>query len=208
MREPNFLDTVTSESVPHFKAYLMMLVSSVASLIASLALSIDAIKLAANPDSPLACNINAVVSCGKVAISWQSNILGFPNSFLGLICEPVVITIAIAGLTGVRFPKPFMRVALWVYNVGLLFAFWLFLQSYFVIKAFCPWCLLVTISTITVFASMFRINALDGNIPLSGKLREGMNQRIIAGWDTVVVVGIYSAIALAVIFEYGTTLFN
>lgn len=197
-----------SERVPYFKAYLTMLVSSILSMASSLVLSVDAIKLAKNPSSPLSCDINAVVSCGKVAVSWQSNLLGFPNAFLGLICEAVVITIAIAGLAGVRFPKSFMRVALSVYGFGLLFAFWLFSQSYLVIKAFCPWCLLVTISTVTVFASMFRINTMDGNLPLTPERTEKLQSRLNSGWDAVVIVGIYSVIALAVIFKYGKVLFG
>lgn len=194
--------------VPHFKAYLTMLVSSILSMTASLVLSIDAIKLAQNPDASLACNINAVVSCGKVGVSWQSNLLGFPNAFLGLICEAVVITIAIAGLSGVKFPKRFMRVALSVYGLGLLFAFWLLSQSYLVIKAFCPWCLLVTISTVTVFGSMFRINAMEENLPLNPERTKKLQDRLSSGWDMVVITGVYSIIALAVIFKYGRVLFS
>jgi uncharacterized membrane protein len=67
------------------KTYIAMLVSSILSLIASLLLSIDAVKLAAAPSGKLSCDINAVLSCGKVAKSWQSELLGFPNAFIGLI---------------------------------------------------------------------------------------------------------------------------
>lgn len=190
-----------SRKVLHFKAYMTMLVSSFFSLVASLVLSIDAIKLAKDADSPLACNINSVVSCAKVAVSWQSNLLGFPNAFLGLMCEAVVITIAVAGLSGVQFPKSFMRVALSIYGIGLLFAFWLFSQSYLVIKAFCPWCLLVTVSTVTVFGSMFRIIALNGALPLNPERTVKLQQKLLSGWDAVVVTGVYSIIALLLIFK-------
>ncbi|MBI3429646.1 MAG: vitamin K epoxide reductase family protein [Actinobacteria bacterium] len=184
-----------------------MLVSSLASLTASLVLSIDAITLAKNPNSNLACNINAIISCGKVAVSWQSNLLGFPNAFIGLMSEPVVITVAVAGLVGVQFPRTFMRIATSVYFLGLLFAFWLFSQSYFVIGAFCPWCLLVTISTVTVFSSMFRVNALEGHLPFSEKANQTITRLMLAGWDKVVVVAIYSMIVLAVIFKYSRVIF-
>ena len=135
------------------KTYVAMLVSSTLSLIASLVLSYDAVKLAANPTGKLSCDVNAVVSCGKVARSWQSHLLGFPNAFLGLMTEPVVIAVAVAGLGLVAFPRWFLRTAHVVYAAGLLFALWLLSQSFFVIKAFCPWCLLVTASTITVFST-------------------------------------------------------
>ena len=149
------------------KTYVAMLISSTLSLIASLVLAIDAWKLAGNPNSKFACDINAVVSCGKVAKAWQSTLLGFPNSFIGLMTEPVVITIAEAGLGLVTFPKLFLRVAHVVYGLGLVFALWLLSQSFFVIKAFCPWCLLVTISTITVFSTMTRINILENTWSIS-----------------------------------------
>ena len=187
----------------HFKAYAMMLFSSLLSLGASLVLATDAITLAKNASAKLSCDVNAVVSCGKVALSWQSNLLGFPNSFLGLICEPVVITVAIAGLMRISFPKRFIQVALTVYGIGLLFAFWLFSQSFFVIKAFCPWCLLVTFSTVTVFFSMLRVALLDGAIPLRPSVKDKITRALSLNRDSVVVVFIYSLLALAVIFKYG-----
>ncbi|WP_240777607.1 vitamin K epoxide reductase family protein [Nonomuraea basaltis] len=51
-------------------------------------------RLAADPGADLSCNINSVVSCGAVGSSWQAHLFGFPNAFLGLVAEPVVITIA------------------------------------------------------------------------------------------------------------------
>lgn len=193
--------------VSHRKTYITMLVSSLLSITASLVLSIDAIALAKNPGASLACNINAIVSCGKVGLSWQSNLLGFPNSFLGLICEPVVITIAMAGLGGAKFPGWFMRSALYVYFIGLMFAFWLFSQSYFVIGAFCPWCLVVTTSTITVFSSMLRVCAFEGVLPISEAKREVFSRKLMAGWDSVAVTLIFSILALAIFFKYGKQIF-
>jgi uncharacterized membrane protein len=191
------------ESGRHLKAYITMLVSSLVSLGASLVLAIDAISLAKNVNAKLSCNINAIISCGKVGVSWQSNLLGFPNAFLGLICEPVVITIAIAGLGRVVFPKRFMKSALAVYFAGLLFAFWLFSQSYFVIKAFCPWCMLVTISTVSVFFSMLRVNLLDNTFNFSKERYERICAKLYSGKDTVIVAAIYTIIVTAVILKYG-----
>lgn len=143
--------------------YGEMLVSSALSLLASFVLSVDAIILAANPDADLSCNISASISCGAVGSSWQANLFGWPNAFLGLIAEPVVITIAILGLAGMRFPRWFLLTAQFVYTLGLIFALWLFYQSYFNINAMCPWCLLVTATTILVWTSMTRINIEAGN---------------------------------------------
>src|SRR5450756_105784 len=72
--------------------YTTMMLSACVSLLASFVLSVDAIALAKNPSANLACNLNATISCGTVGISWQAHLLGFPNAFLGLVAEPVVIT--------------------------------------------------------------------------------------------------------------------
>jgi uncharacterized membrane protein len=189
------------------KTYVAMLISSVLSLIASLVLSIDAWKLAAKPNSKFACDINAVVSCGKVAKSWQSTLLGFPNAFLGLMTEPVVITVAIAGLGLVTFPKLFLKVAHVVYGAGLVFALWLLSQSFFVIKAFCPWCLLVTISTITVFSTMTRINLKENTWNLSEKNYTRVNEFLDRGWGRVIYAAIYTFLAIAIILKYGNQIF-
>jgi uncharacterized membrane protein len=189
------------------KTYVAMLISSVLSLIASLVLSIDAWKLAAKPNSKFACDINAVVSCGKVAKSWQSTLLGFPNAFLGLMTEPVVITVAIAGLGLVTFPKLFLKVAHVVYGAGLVFALWLLSQSFFVIKAFCPWCLLVTVSTITVFSTMTRINLKENTWNLSDKSYARVNDFLDRGWGRVIYAAIYTFLAIAIILKYGNQIF-
>jgi uncharacterized membrane protein len=193
----------TKKEKNHRNTYIAMLVSSLLSLTASLVLSIDAIALAKNANSKLFCDINAVVSCGKVALSWQSNLLGFPNAFIGLICEPVVITLAVAGLGGTRFPKWFLKAALSIYFVGLSFALWLLSQSFFVIKAFCPWCLLVTISTITVFSTMLRINLFENSLNFSSLRHQKILNFIDKGWDHVVVAAIYSVIIVAILVKYG-----
>jgi uncharacterized membrane protein len=189
------------------KTYIAMLISSTLSLIASLVLSIDAWKLAGNPKSKFACDINAVVSCGKVAKSWQSTLLGFPNSFLGLMTEPVVITVAIAGIGLVAFPKRFLRVAHVVYGLGLVFALWLLSQSFFVIKAFCPWCLLVTVSTITVFSTMSRIAIMENVWNLTETTHEKALNFLEKGWGRVIYSAIYSFLAIAIILKYGNQIF-
>jgi uncharacterized membrane protein len=189
------------------KTYWAMLVSSTLSLIASLVLSYDAVKLAGSPASKLSCDINAVVSCGKVAKSWQSTLLGFPNSFLGLMLEPVVITVAIAGLSLVVFPRKFMRVAHVGYGLGLLFAFWLLSQSLFVIHALCPWCLLVTISTVTVFSTITRIVILENVWNFSEEFQGKLVNFLDRGWGRVLYTITYAVLILAIYFKYGQDLF-
>lgn len=149
-----------------------MLVFAALSLLASFVLSVEAITLAADPDALLSCSINVWLDCAKVGVSPQASILGFPNAFLGMIAEPVVMTIAVASLCKVRFPKWFMFTANVVYLLGVIFAYWLLYQSTFVIGVLCPWCLLVTLSTTFVFWSMTHWNILEGNLYVSEAVSE------------------------------------
>ncbi|CAB4884354.1 unannotated protein [freshwater metagenome] len=190
------------------KTYWAMLVSSTLSLLASLVLSYDAIKLAEAPTNKLSCDLNAVISCGKVAKSWQSSLLGFPNSFLGLMLEPVIITVAIAGLGLVAFPRLFMRVAHIGYGLGLLFAFWLLSQSLFVIHALCPWCLLVTISTVTVFSTITRISLMENIWNFSESRHQQIVDLLNRGWGRLIYTVTYAVLILAIYFKYGQDLLS
>ena len=186
----------------HRGAYLEMLVSSVIGLVASLVLSVEAISLAEDPTGSLSCDISSKISCSVVGLSWQANLLGFPNAFLGLIAEPVVITLAVAALGGVRFPRWFMMSAQAVYFIGLAFAYWLFYEAYFVIGALCPWCLLITLTTTLVFVSMTRVNILDNNFGMSPRLHERLSYWLRLGVDIWVTVIIIAVLAAMVVFKY------
>ncbi len=181
-----------------------MVISGALGLLASFVLSIDALKLAANPDANLGCNVNAIINCAKVAAKPQAHLLGefFPNAFLGIAAESVVITIAVAMLGGVLFPRWFMLSAQAIYTVGFLFAWWLFAQSYFVIGALCPWCLLITATTTLVWAGLTRVNIRDGAIDVGVAAR-----RFVAhGNDWFVTVAVLVLMVAAIVLKYGSRL--
>ncbi|MEA4945010.1 MAG: vitamin K epoxide reductase family protein [Propionicimonas sp.] len=185
-----------------------MLFSSLVSLTASLVLSIDAVELARDANAALSCNINQVISCGKVGVTWQANLLGFPNAFLGLIAEPVVITIAVASLGKVRFPRGFMFAAHVVYTIGLGFAYWLFYQSMFHINALCPWCLLVTLSTTLVFTSLTHVNIRDNNLFLPERVNRALQSGLRMGIDALVITLWLVFLVVAVMLKYGPALWG
>ena len=194
--------TRAHEPVRHKWTYVEMLVSSILSLTASLVLSVDAWKLAKDPETVLSCNISATISCGKVAEAWQSVLLGFPNAFLGLIAEPVVITLAIAALGGSQFRRGFLLTAQAIYAIGFVFAYWLFYESYTEIGALCPWCLLVTFTTTTVFMTMTRINLLDNNFRLPPALHARVTGLLRWNIDTATVLIAWATLASLIIFKY------
>ncbi|MGD9957079.1 MAG: vitamin K epoxide reductase family protein [Candidatus Nanopelagicales bacterium] len=187
--------------VRHRWTFVEMLLSSIASLVAALVLSVEAWLLAKDPNAIFSCDVNNKISCGTVAESWQATLLGFPNAYLGLIFESVVITVALASLSGVRFPRRFMLGAHALYTIAVAFAYWLFLQAYFVIGALCPWCLLVTAATTLVFTSITRVNILDRNITF-GRYQETVERYVRLGADTAVALLVLAVIAAMVAFRY------
>ena len=187
--------------VRHRWTYVEMLVSSLLSLTAALVLSVEAWLLAQDPDAVFSCDVNNKISCGTVAQSWQATLLGFPNAYLGLIFESVVITIALAALSGVRFPRRFMLGAHGLYTIAIAFAYWLFLQAYFVIGALCPWCLLVTAATTLVFTSITRVNILDRAITF-GRHQATVERWLRLGADTGIALVVLAIVAAMVAYRY------
>jgi len=188
-------------------SWAAMLLWSAASLTASFVLAVEAVTLAGDQGAVFSCDINAVVSCGTVGSSWQASVLGFPNAFLGLVSEPVVITLALAGLAGVRFPRWMMLAAQVGYTVGLVLAYWLLYQAVFHIGAVCPWCLLVTVATTFVFVEMTRINVLEHNLPLPRASRRFLEEVVRHRLDVLAAAVWLCGVFLLLVGRYGDALF-
>lgn len=187
--------------------FTSMLVGALLSLLASFVLSVEAIELAKNPEAELSCSINVVLNCATVAKHPSASLLGFPNSFLGMIAEPVVMTVAIAGLAGVAFPRKFMFAAQIGYTLGLAFALWLFYQSMFVIQALCPWCLLVTLTTLFVWFAVTRYNIRENNLYLPKDVLKKARSFIDKGYDKLILFSLVVVALALIVAKYGNDLF-
>lgn len=188
--------------------FTSMLVGSILSLFASFVLSAEAVELAANPDADLACSVNIILNCATVGLHESSYLFGFPNAFLGLIAEPVVMTVAIAGLAGVTFPRLFMFFAQIGYTLGFAFALYLLSASYFVIGALCPWCLLVTVTTTMVWFAITRYNIRENNLYLPKKLQRSLRGFVDRDYDKLAMWALIAGIAIAILAKYGNGLFG
>lgn len=187
--------------------FTSMLVGAILSLIASFVLSAEAVELARNPNAQLSCSVNAIVNCATVAAHPSASLFGFPNSFLGMVAEPVVITVAIAGLAGVKFPRRFMFVAQICYTLGLIFALYLFYMSFFIIQALCPWCLLVTATTLFVWFAITRYNIRENNLYLSKDWLKKAKRFIERDYDKLTLFSIIFVLIAAILIKYGKGLF-
>lgn len=187
--------------------FTSMLVGAALSLLAAFVLSVEAFELAKNPDAELSCSINIILNCATVANHPTSQLFGFPNPFLGLMAEPIVITVAIAGLAGIAFPRRFMFGAQIGYALGFIFAWYLFYVSFFVIQALCPWCLLVTLTTTFVFFAITRYNIRENNLYLPKKISARAKQWIEKDYDKLLLATIVVLATAAIFIKYGDSLF-
>ena len=187
--------------------FTSMLVGALLSLTAAFVLSVEALHLAKNPEASLSCSVNVIVNCATVAKHPTNELFGFPNSFLGMIAEPIVITVAIAGRAGVRFPRLFMFTAQIFYTLGLAFALYLLYLSMFVIQALCPWCLLVTLTTILVWFAMTRYNLRENNLYLPKEWSKRAHAWLDKDYDKFAMAVLVFVIVAAIVLKYGDGLF-
>lgn len=184
-----------------------MLAFGIVGLIASFVLSIEEIHLLKNPDAVLSCSFNLVLDCSTVMKTWQANLFGFPNPFIGLMGYSVVITVAVVGLAGARLPQWFWRAAIICYGLGALFAYWLFFNSVFVIEVLCPWCLFVTVATTFIFASLkhftLRENIWNFKKPANQKIQAWLDK----DFDKLIVASWLVLLTALVFIKFGESLF-
>jgi uncharacterized membrane protein len=141
-----------------------LIVAGVIGWVAAFALTMERMKLLADPNASAACDISLLVQCGANLQSWQGSVFGFPNPILGLTgwMAPVVVGVAI--LAGARFARWFWL----LFGLGITGAFafviWLISQSVFVLGTLCPWCMVTWAVTFPTFFAvavhLFRIGAI------------------------------------------------
>ncbi|MEU6646035.1 vitamin K epoxide reductase family protein [Saccharomonospora sp. NPDC046836] len=151
-------------------AYVLTL-GGVVGALAAVALLIEKINSLADPDYVPVCSINPVLSCGSVMSTPQAEAFGFPNPIIGVVAFPVVATIGVLLLTGVRLPRWFWLGLQAGTLFGVGFVHWLFVQSVYEIGALCPYCLVVWAVMLPIFWYTTLYNLAAGHLPLPVSLR-------------------------------------
>jgi uncharacterized membrane protein len=187
--------------------FIIVLIAGFLALLGAFVLSVDAIELIKNPSVSLSCDINSVISCGTVGKTTYASMFGFPNSFIGMMSEPLFIVFAIAALMGVKFPKKFMFGLQLASVFALVFAAYLFVIGTYFIHALCPWCLTVDVATIAMLFAVTRYNIKEGNLYLSRNLDKKVRKFVEKDYDIFAVALIFVAAIAVMILEFGSSLF-
>lgn len=184
-----------------------MLAFGIVGLAASFVLAVEEFHLLKNPDAILTCSLNAVLNCADVMKTWQATVFGFPNMFIGLMAFPVVITVALLGLSGAMLPRWFYLGANIGYLLGAIFAYWLFFNSVYAIEILCPWCLVVTFSTTMLLATITHYNIRENNFNLSKKAHKKLEAFQKKDFGKLVTASWIVILAILVFLKFGSDLF-
>jgi uncharacterized membrane protein len=184
-----------------------MLTFGIVGLVASFTLAVEEFHLLKNPDAVLSCSFNLVLNCSAVMKTWQASVFGFPNMFIGLMGYAVVITVAVVALAGATLPRWFWLAANTCYFLGAIFAYWLFFNSLYVIEVLCPWCLIVTLATTILLATITNYNLRENTFGFSKSIHKKI-QTILANDVSKVITAAWIVLMIALVFiKFGDSLF-
>lgn len=204
----NIKDKLQGKDSPHQTLFIVMLVFGIIGLIASFVLSVEEIHLLKHPDATLSCSFNLVLNCATVMQTWQATAFGFPNMFIGLMGFPLIIAIALLGLSRVAFPRWFaigmeLGIAFWT---G--FAYWLFFNSVYDIQVLCPWCLVVTFSMTMLLAASTYYTIRKNSFELSPRIIGGLRKFVDGGYYQMAIASWIVLMIALVILKFGDGLFG
>lgn len=134
----------------------LVLVCGAVGLIASATLTVEKIRLLADPAYVPSCNLNPVLSCGSVMATEPASLAGVPNSLIGIVSFTVVLVTGLLSVAKVPLPQWYWTGLTMGAVAGVGFVHWLIFVSLYRIGALCPYCMAVwavTIPLLVVVAS-------------------------------------------------------
>ncbi len=175
----------------------LLLTTGIIGWLAAAILVLERLALYQDPDRVTSCDLNPWVSCGRVMQTWQSELFGFPNPLIGIVAFTVVITTAMAILSGARFHRWYWAGLQIGVTLGTIFVTWLWSQALFEIYILCLYCIIVWAAMIPLFVLLTIRNMIHGIIPVPTALT-----RWCAAWATTLIAIIYIAVGASIFFRF------
>lgn len=165
----------------------LLIVFALIGFIASLALSIEKFLKLSNPDHVASCSLNIFLDCSDAMASWQGNLLGFPNPFIGVAAFPVVVTTGVVLVLGVKLPRWYW-LSLFAGTVAALgLVIFLIYTSVSVLGKLCPYCMVVWAVVIPLFWFTFVYAVQERALRVGDGLRAALLRNRV-----VLLVGLYA----------------
>lgn len=192
------MSTAVDTSPPKAPTWLgwVLLIGSLIGLLFSVLIMIEKLAILEDPGHITACDFNEVLSCGSVMRTSQSSALGIPNPLFGIAGFAATAIIGAGILAGGRFRGWFWFGAQIGLTLALLFVHWLAYQSMFVIRALCPYCIVVWTVTIIMFVMVTAWNVKTFSGSTGGFVRALDKSKIL-----VTIVWL-AAIALTAVWQF------
>ena len=154
----------------------------------------EKVAILKDPATHLACDVNSVLSCSNVLLSWQASVLGPPNALIGAIMFTLLWSAALGRLLGSTLGTRHLAL-LWGLAVFFLcFATWFMEQTAFSIGALCLWCIGITTMVVVICACLTRLGVREGAFGRGGFGR-WMVTVTHSGLDIIIWVGWWLVIA-------------
>lgn len=185
-----------------FGTAMVLLVSGIIGLIATLVLTYERVQLWMDPDYVTSCDVNVWVSCGTVMQSWQASLFGFSNQFIGIVGFSIVITIAMAIFGGARFVNWWWHATSIGLGLAMIFCLWLWTQAVYVINTLCIYCMIVWAVTIPAAVLIFTRNVAQDLIKVTPRTKMIITT---AAWPTIILL--YVVIAGSILLRFGEAMF-
>jgi uncharacterized membrane protein len=175
----------------------LLLATGVVGFVASGILVLERLELYKDSGHTTSCDINPWVSCGRVMKTWQSELFGFPNPLIGIAAFTIIITIALAILSGARFSRWYWLGLQGGVTLGMVFVAWLWSQALFEIYILCLYCMVVWAAMIPMFILLTVRNMAYGIIKVPAGLARAASE-----WAWTLVAVVYVGVAASVFLRF------
>ncbi len=149
----------------------ILIVGGAVGLLSSLLLTAQRFAVLKDPDFIPSCNVSPLVSCTSVSDTPYADMLGFPDTLLGVAAFAVLVTVGVAILAGARFARWFWVGLQLGVTIGLIGMLGFFFASVYLIGALCIYCMVVWAVTIPIFWYTTLYNLREKHITTPKRLR-------------------------------------
>lgn len=179
---------------------VILTVGGVVGLVAMTWQATERIHMLKDPSLALSCNLSPVVDCSGVLNNHLAAVLGFPNAFLGMVFFAVLATSGLVLLSGGKFTSWYRHFVMGVSTILILFSFWFFGVSLYIIGKICIFCVAGWIVSIPMFwyGLLYYLQTANGKLKAktSAFTEFGLRHHV------DVVAGVYLVMLLLFLFRF------
>ena len=187
---------------------IIIIIVSFIGLSVAMELSIDKFNVLKNSNINLPCSINTALDCKSVMNTWQAEVFGFPNMFMGIAGYMAMLTYGVTILITDVKNKFYNLFAYLGVFLAFLFSYWLLSESVYSIGSICIYCVISWLCANTLFYSLTLRVFSEGFIPQLNKLRDKIYSQTFINYYLLGVFLTFLITFSLVYIEFGNALFE